>query len=393
MVTQERGIPTFFIIPLIQFFVGILLFIALLFHQKELAIQSFLLLGVGAIVKLWSIASLSNLSMELKVDRNKLFPGDSITISVEAANKKLLPIWLYVRVPIIPPIDGSAQGSALTKQGSLLWFQRAQFRWTLIAGRRGVYQVGRPQFFAGDLFDFFPRRKASDDCHGVVVYPRLIPLKPLALPQRDFFGVPGARSPVQDPVFILGTRDYQNGRPAKYIHWKASARHDLLQEKELESSQHEKVLLAVDVAGFVGGGSEEAFEQTLEVVASMAARMDRQGLSVGFVANGVAAGRGPAVVPVARSHQQLSLLLEILARLERKADRPILEMVRRVVGSTWGVSCVYFSRRHDETVSAVKAHLARLGAPVLFVVCQSAGAFEDNRVRRLEDIRAERGVQ
>ena len=33
----------------------------------------------------------------------------------------------------------------------------------------------------------------------VVVYPRLVPLKSLSLPRRDFFGIPGAESPVAGP--------------------------------------------------------------------------------------------------------------------------------------------------------------------------------------------------
>jgi hypothetical protein len=52
------------------------------------------------------------------------------------------------------------------------------------------------------------------------------------------------------------------------------------------------------------------------------------------------------------------------------------------------VSCVYFSYRQDGRASAVKAYLARLGVPLLLVVCQPAGASEDDRFHRLEDLRA-----
>ena len=84
-----------------------------------------------------------------------------------------------------------------------------------------------------------------------------MPLGPLSLPRRDFFGVPGGESPVDDPVYILGTTDYQNGRPAKYIHWKASARHHRLQEKVFESTEQEKILLVVDVDQFVKAEAED----------------------------------------------------------------------------------------------------------------------------------------
>ena len=75
-------------------------------------------------------------------------------------------------------------------------------------------------------------------------------LAPFNLPKRDFFGVPGGESPVNDPVYILGTSDYHYGRPSKYIHWKASARYQRLQEKVFDSSEQEKVLFLIDVGEF-----------------------------------------------------------------------------------------------------------------------------------------------
>ena len=44
----------------------------------------------------------------------------------------------------------------------------------------------------------------------VIVYPRLVPLTPVRLPRRELFGIPGAKSPIEDPVYVYGTRRYQN---------------------------------------------------------------------------------------------------------------------------------------------------------------------------------------
>ncbi len=40
----------------------------------------------------------------------------------------------------------------------------------------------------------------------VVVYPRIVNIRPVTLPKREFFGIPGAKSPVEDPVFVFGTK-------------------------------------------------------------------------------------------------------------------------------------------------------------------------------------------
>ena len=89
------------------------------------------------------------------------------------------------------------------------------------------------------------------------------------------------------------------------FHWKASARHNRLQEKVFESTHQEKILLVVDVGSFARHQAEEDFERALEVVASLAVRLDQQGHALGLIANGCLVGGGPAIVPVARNDQQL----------------------------------------------------------------------------------------
>jgi uncharacterized protein (DUF58 family) len=222
---------------------------------------------------------------------------------------------------------------------------------------------------AGDLFAFFSREKKEEEFHQLIVYPRIVPLKSFPLPRRDFFGVPGAKSPVQDPIYILGTRDYQHGQPAKYIHWKASARHHRMQEKVFEPTEQEKVLLVVDVDQFASHQAEEEFESTLEIVASLAVRMDKRGYALGLVTNGAIVGGGPAIVPIARNRQQLPAILEILARLQMESKGDLIDTLRRGLGIHWGMSCVHFSYEEDKTVLAAEQYFKHRKTPVMFFVC------------------------
>ena len=201
----------------------------------------------------------------------------------------------------------------------------------------------------------------------VVVYPRLVPLKSPALPRRDFFGIPGAESPVEDPVYILGTRDYQHGRPAKYIHWKATARHHKLQEKIFEPTEQEKILLVVDVGQFAQHGAEEAFERVLETVASVAVLLDERGCSVGLVTNGRMTGGGPPIVPVTRNPQQLAALLEALARLRMEPARDLIDMMRLHLRLPWGISCLYFALEKDGTARLAREYFTQDGCPFCFL--------------------------
>ena len=368
MDTLPPRVSSLFVLPPSLCLVGLLLFVALLNGQRELAVLSFLVLGMAGVAKLWARATRAGLRCRLALDRNRLFPGETARLAAEVENRRVLPALVEVAVPargLLPPGANAAHG-----ERGLLWYQTGTFRWELQAFRRGVYQVGPLRMRSGDLLGFYAASRTDGEPAEVLVYPRIRPLVRRALPRRDFFGIPGPDSPVRDPVYILGTRDYQPGRPAKHIHWKASARHHRLQEKLFEPSEQEKVLLAVTVEGFAQA-EDEAFEGTLEACASLAVRLDRAGVALGVAVDGVLVGEAAAFVPVGRRPHQLQAILELLARLTPTPAAPLLD----VLGATlpWGLTCVCFSL--EGARGAAVAYLEHRRVPVLRVAARpSPGA-------------------
>ena len=376
---QDRGVPTIFVVPLMQFFVGLLLFIALLHGQRDLVVFSLLVLGVVFGAKLWARISLSGIKSHSAVNKQKVFPGEKLNLGITAQNKKFLPVWLRVQVSVSGPIYPSSGEATFTKEDSLLWYQTTHFEWEFTAERRGIHQIGPSHILAGDLFAFFSMKKREEAFHEIIVYPRIVPLKSFPLPRRDFFGVPGAKSPVQDPIYILGTRDYQHGQPAKHIHWKASARHHRLQERIFEPTEQEKVLLVVDVGQFASFKAEEEFETTLEIVASLAVQMDKRRYALGLVTNGALVGGGPAIVPIARNRQQLPAILEVLARLQMESKGDLIDTLRRGLEAHWGISCIHFSYKEDGTILAAEQYFRHRKTPVMFFVCQPRFTSREDR--------------
>jgi uncharacterized protein (DUF58 family) len=377
METPERSLPSVFTVPLTEFVVGICLFIALLYGQRELTLLGLLVLGITIGTRQWSRLCLSGIRCSVTVDKHKLFPGESFALRVSAENGRFLPVWLQMRVLFEGAFDPASEAMSFTGECGLLWYQKVRFNRELVARHRGVYRVGSTRMRVGDLFGFFPREKKTAGDMQVIVYPRLVPLKPFSLPSRDFFGVPGARSPVQDPIYILGTRDYQHGQPARYIHWKASARHHRLQEKLFEPSEQKKILLAVDVSRFEKADASENFERTLEVAGSLAVQSDQRGYALGFVTNGVVQG-GASILPLGRSSQQLPGILEILARLKMRANGSLADIMYHALALPWGVSCVHFACEPDEGTRAMAQYLAHRKVPVVFVRCSPGSPGEGN---------------
>jgi len=377
MESQESRLPSLFILPLIQFFVGIFLFIALLHSQRDLALLAILLLSLMFIAALWSRISLIGIKCYMTVNKAKVFPGESLTLNIRLENAKFLPVWLQVKMPVDSPLSLTSYDTSFINQTGLLWYQRAYFDHELIAQKRGVYQVGPPVLNAADPFGFFPREGGRTENLQVIVYPRIVPLRPILLPRRDFFGSPGAKSPVQDPIYILGTRDYQHWSPARYIHWKASARHNCLQQKVFEPSEQLKALLVIDVDKFAENNASEDFEHTLEAVASLAVQFDRMGYATGLATNAVVEG-GPATLPLCKNPQQLPAILEVLARLKMKPKRNLADIWNRGLNVIWGATCIHFSYGEDKGLYISERFFKQRKIPMIFVVCHAYGLSEDN---------------
>ncbi len=382
---QHSRPPTIFTGLLFQLVIFLLLFLSLLYNQRNLAASAILLLLITNGARLWCRLSPRKLRVKLSASHQKIFPDESVSVSVMVENAKLLPVLVRAELPAVSNTS-QTMDKPLVGEAGLMWFQRNTWEWEFKAKRRGCYTLGPLQINSGDLLGFFQNRQISGGPVEIIVYPRLVPLAQVVLPQRDFFGTTGVRSAVEDPVYPVATRDYHHGRPARHIHWKASARHDRLQEKIHEPTAELKVMLVLDVTSFAGAEAEDEFERTLEVLASLAVRMENEGIPVGLVTNGISGRDSAFVLPAARGSQQLPLLLEGLARLRMAATVSLNEILHGL-NMPWGTSCVYFSLDLTKSLSAGHDLLLQSGIPVTFVTCNgSIGTVENFRIFALEEL-------
>lgn len=363
----ERAEPTLFGITLFQILAGLFLFLSLLHSRRDLAALCLLLLGIMALTRLWSAAGHRGLGLALSLDKNRGFPGEELRVRLAVANHRFLPLWVQAVLAPGPSLIPCIGAPGAERECGLLGYEEAVFEWTLAAQARGVYQVRPPVVRVADPLGFFARRKASGHATELVVYPRRVRLRHPAVPRRDFFGASGSESPVLDPVHILGTRDYQHSQPARHIHWKASARHDRLQEKVFEPSEQARVLFLLDVRPFAVAGAADDFERTLEVIGSWAVELDAKGQAFGLSTNGTAEGVEAAALPVSRSPRQIRALLELLARLKLEAADAQATFAGAGLPAPRGLTCVHFSYCAEALPEALCAQLARSKIPLVRV--------------------------
>ena len=315
--------------------------------------------------------SATRIRWDSAIDNQRVFPGECVTLATTVENGKWLPVWLKIKWSFDGALEPVGDRDEISRQeAAVLWHQSVNFHQAFVAMRRGVYQVGPPRIRTSDFLGFFEKKIRARDVTHILVYPRLVSLRPLAIRRRDLFGVPGAQSPVKDPVYILGTRDYQPTSPSRHIHWKASARHLRLQEKIFEPSEQEKVLLTLDAGSFEKSDQQENFERTLEVVASLAVRLDSMGYAVGFAANGALKGGYSSEIPLSRGPQQIPAILEILARMQATPTGAVTKVIKQFLGSQRGVSCVHFCYEADSSVTDIEKILKKRHIPCSFVACR-----------------------
>jgi uncharacterized protein (DUF58 family) len=370
MVVVDGREATFLKFGLMQVIIVGLLAFSLIHSQKNLTLLFVVLLAFVYGALLWSRFSLDRLEVCSNFDRDRIFPGEPVRMEIVAVNRKALPVWLRVVVPVPGSVlEGPISVPPVTEQG-LLWYQTVQFSWHFLPQHRGIYRLGPPQVITGDLLGIYPREKIlNQDPLDLIVYPRLVPLRPFACIKKDLFGSPGAKSPVEDPIYLLGTREYHAGRPSRYIHWTASARLNRLQERVFEPSRQARVLFVLDVGPFAAAAAVECFERTVSGLASLAVECERHGFAVGLVTNGVITGGRSPFVAVVRSARQSIRMLETLAGLEMTCRQSIGENLRQVRGLNSSVSCIVFTLHHQENAGEPMNILRQKKVTVTTVYC------------------------
>ncbi|MBN2040929.1 MAG: DUF58 domain-containing protein [Spirochaetes bacterium] len=369
---QDRRVTSIFTTSVILILVGIFLFTALLNREYGLAVLCLIIFGISFIFRLWTRYSHRKIKVSSYLDRTKYFCGDNVSLGIVIENKKFLPVAVEAFFGNNKFMSEFLSENVPEFEDILLWHQRAVFNWKLIANKRGVHAIGPVRTKSGDLFGFFKKDTGPALTQQIIVFPKISDLKQFSLPRRDFFGAPGGKSPVDDPVYILGTSDYHYGRPAKRIHWKASARHFRLQEKIFESSHQEKVLIILDAEEFVQTQSEEAFESIIETAASAAVTISRQGCAVGFLSNCIMHDSDNQFIPVSAGTSQLSLILEAMARLKFETAGSIVNILKKGITIPSGTSCMFFSCTKNTSAQELIHHFKYRRLPIVFYSFEKA---------------------
>lgn len=360
------GTMSYFVLPISMTAVALAAFLATAASSITLAAFSATVLGLLVAVRLWAALGLRRLEVELRCAGDRLFAGEELSLSASISNDKLLPVRFgldLVRPESLEPLDAEPSGT----ETSLLPFSKTSGLWRYRAARRGVYRLGPARISAGDPLGLWRKEKVLPFGPEIVVYPRILPLNELVLPYQDYFGIHPSKGVVEDPAWYEGTRDYTGTKPAKHIHWKASARLGSLQEKLFEPTSQRKAFFIFDGSGFEVAMDPEGFEAALELLASLGTRLTETGASVALATDRSVVGQ-PPLVPLGRGPEHLGSFLELLARCHLERGQDLSGLLRRA--GPQGASFIVVAREARPGVGRFFSLPAARRDQLLFVFAQ-----------------------
>ncbi|HLW01254.1 MAG TPA: DUF58 domain-containing protein [Ktedonobacterales bacterium] len=330
-----------------------------LFRQPLIFIAGLLALALAVIPELWYRFCLSGLVYRRQLGERRVFFGETITLRLSVENRKVLPLpWLEVEdeFPELLTLQGGklephfkARRMLLATALSLWWFQRVSKRYQIHCVARGVFTLGPVKLRSGDPFGLLTREQRFESLDTLLVYPPILPIERFGLPSRHPFGEQNApRRLLEDPLRVVGARDWLPGDDLRRVHWKATARAMTLQSKVYEPTTTWTLALFVNVNGYANpalGVNPSLLDLTLTAAASLAAWAAEQGYATGLFSNGMQAltevddlpaasakeGYSAAQVrlPPSSRPEQLPRVLETLARLIPFWGSPIEELFLR----------------------------------------------------------------
>lgn len=344
----------------------LLLLVAMLLNLDLLVYAIYSIVGVLFISK-WVT---SRWSQAVTATRRKIPQqveiGDEVSITVDVAHVGTLPIsWILID-DLLEKRAIASKIPAITVKGDNITITQMpaggiqRLNYSIKFHRRGYYQIGPVVIETGDLLGLNRRFKVLTDPVYVTVLPEVAVVGRYDIASRRPIGeVVMTHRLFEDPTRIAGVRKYQNGDALSRVHWPATARTGTLQSKVFEPSSLAGATIAIDFRRDAFDPDHEPVRSELAIrcAASIADTLQKMGQQVGLVSNATdavdrirtqgwrsdertrqAAKQAakmadasdrlkPVMVPARKSPEQMTHILNALARMELSGGLTLPELI------------------------------------------------------------------
>lgn len=320
-----------------------------------------LILGALA-AEYWSfVHGTDGLSYGMDTDRRVVEPEEIFELTTVVENRKRFMVP-YLKISERMPRDLtlvkedhamplSVRGKyEVSSQCYLAGRQRLELRRPARISRRGRYGFSGATLFAGDFLGIWGKSRNFPCSHDIVVKPRACTSPDLEETLGGFLGeVSVRRFWMEDPMFLLGYRDYTGREPMRSISWTMTAKTGRLTVKDFDHTAEPTCTVICDVAGkTLRAMGTEKQEACFSLTRTVCERLEEKGFTYGFLSNAMISGSGATLQEVfpGKGQAHLQGILEILGRATGYYDkrRDAETLLRRLLSvRTPGRACVVIS--------------------------------------------------
>lgn len=338
------------------------------------------IIAVGLVTALWNIyyrrCFVRNITARLKFEANALYAGDETKLFEVIENRGAMPIPV-LEVGFHAKKELGFAGTDNTSISDYIYKrdifavpgrQKITREIPLKCPRRGHYKIPETELVT---YTFLYGKRLGQTLKSdaaIYVYPKNTPVSDIMpLCERMLGTAQCARRLYEDPFAFRVVRDYTLNDPMKTINWKASAKTGHLMVNTFDSTLSPKTMLYLDVEDSGILKHPDLVEESISLAATLARRLLRQGIEVGFCFNGgKAIGPENGFLPTNRKEMLIRMEHMLAEYLPENGTHSYEEEIRRYTPPVDTINIFITKNQIPELYEMIKSHT---GENQTMIVC------------------------
>ena len=244
-------------------------------------------------VKNWS----NGLSVNLDLNKSKVYSGDKVIITETVTNANWLPLpMINIKFGIDKKLvfEEGTENMVLSDKSyksdvfSLLFFQKITRRLPFTCTGRGYFYIDNLDIVSTDLFMKNVISLTRPVNKSITVFPKPVSSELIDIPYNRIMGtLLTKRYTYEDPFEFRTIREYQTYDSMRSINWNASARTGDLKVNVYENTSCQEICILLNLEDETIWEYEELKEESISLVCSLAYRLMDQGIGVSVLSNGM----------------------------------------------------------------------------------------------------------